>query len=98
MSTPRRVRAAAAFTCGDTADPDPAEGGKAAMASVARRWQDLDTEITQLEGALEAVVGRVAAPGYLARTGVGLKCRTRGCERFCVRKASPGLRNLSPSD
>jgi transposase len=69
LSTPRRVRAAAAFTCGDTADP--AEGGKAAMASVARRWQDLDTEITQLECALEALVGRVAAPGYLARTGVG---------------------------
>jgi transposase len=69
LSTPRRVRAAVAFTCGDAADP--AEGSKAAMASVARRWQDLDTEITQLEAALEQLVARVAAPGYLARTGVG---------------------------
>ena len=69
LSTPRRVRAAAAFTCADTADP--AEGSKAAMASVARRWQDLDTEITGLEAALEALVARVAAPDYLARTGVG---------------------------
>jgi transposase len=69
LSTPRRVRVAATFTCGDAADP--AEGSKAAMASVAHRWQDLDTEITQLEGALEQLVARVAAAGYLALTGVG---------------------------
>jgi transposase len=69
LSTARRVRAAAVFTCGDAADP--AEGSKVAMASVARRWQDLDTEITQLEAGLEALVRRVAAPAYLARTGVG---------------------------
>ena len=69
LSTPRRVRAAAAFTCGDAADP--AEGAKAAMASVARRWQDLDTEITRLEAVLEQLVTRVAAPEYLALTGVG---------------------------
>ena len=69
LSTPRRVRAAAAFTCGDAADP--AEGAKAAMASVARRWQDLDTEITRLEAVLEQLVARVAAPEYLALTGVG---------------------------
>jgi hypothetical protein len=67
LSTPRRIRAAAAFTCGDAADP--AEGSKAAMASVARRWQDVDTEITQLEAALGQLVTRVAAPAYLARTG-----------------------------
>jgi transposase len=69
LSTPRRVRAAAAFTCGDAGDP--AEGAKAAMASVARRWQDLDTEITRLEAVLEQLVARVAAPEYLALTGVG---------------------------
>jgi transposase len=40
LSTPQRVRAAAAFTCGDAADP--AEGAKAAMASVAARWLELD--------------------------------------------------------
>jgi transposase len=69
LSTPRRARAAAAFTCADAADPD--EGSKAAMANVARRWQDLDAEITGLEAALEALIARVAAPDYLARTGVG---------------------------
>ena len=69
LSTPRRVRAAAAFTCGDAADP--AEGAKAAMASVARRWQDLDTEITRLEAVLEQLVARAAAPEYLALTEVG---------------------------
>jgi transposase len=69
LSTPRRVRAAAAFTCDDAADP--VEGAKAAMASVACRWQNLDTEVTRLEAALDQLVARVAAPGYLALTGVG---------------------------
>jgi len=41
------------------------------MASVARRWQDLDAEITRLEAVLEQLVARVTAPEYLARTGVG---------------------------
>ncbi len=69
LSTPRRVRAAAAFTCGDPADP--AEGTKAAMRSVAARWRDLDAEVTRLEAALDQLVTRIAAPAYLARTGVG---------------------------
>lgn len=69
VSTARRVRLAAALACGDAADP--AEGSKAAMASIARRWLDLDTEVTQLDGELDALVTRVAAPAYLARTGVG---------------------------
>ena len=43
------------------------------MASVARRWQDLDTEVTRLEAALEQLVTRVAAPDYLALTGVGIQ-------------------------
>jgi transposase len=68
LSTPRRVRAAAAFTPGDLAGP--AEGAKAAMASIAARWLDLDAEVTRLEAALDALVTRIAAPGYLARTGV----------------------------
>ena len=68
LSTPRRVRAAAAFTCGDAACP--AEGVKAAMASIAARWLDLDAEVTRLEAAIEQLVTRIAAPGYLARTGV----------------------------
>jgi transposase len=69
LSTPRRVCAAAAFTCGDAADP--AEGVKAAMASIAARWLGLDAEVTRLEAALDELVSRVAAPAYLARTGVG---------------------------
>jgi transposase len=69
LSTARRVRAAAAFTPGDPADP--AEGTKAAMTSVAARWLDLDAEVTRLDAALQDLVTRVAAPEYLARTGTG---------------------------
>jgi len=69
LGTPRRARTAAAFTCGDLAGP--AEGAKAAMASIAARWLDLDAEVTRLEAAIEALVTRIAAPGYLARTGAG---------------------------
>jgi transposase len=68
LSTIRRVRAAAAFTCGDAVDP--AEVTKAAMASVAARWQALDAEAAALEAAITALVRRVAAPAWLARTGV----------------------------
>jgi transposase len=68
LGTVRRVRAAAAFTCSDPADP--AEGTKAAMTSVAVRWLNLDAEITRLEAALEELVTRIAEPAYLARCGV----------------------------
>jgi transposase len=69
LSTPRRVRAAATFTCGDAADPG--EGAKAAMASIAARWLTLDAEATRLEAAITALVRQVATPDYLARTGIG---------------------------
>lgn len=69
LRTPRLARAAAAFTCGDPAGP--AEGTKAAMASIAARWLALDAEVTRLDAALEQLVTRIAAPGYLARPGVG---------------------------
>jgi transposase len=69
LATAARVRIAAAFTCGDHADP--AEGVKAAMASVARRWQDLDAEITALDAALGMLVSQVAPPGFLDLPGVG---------------------------
>jgi transposase len=69
LSTPRQVRAAASFTCGNPAGP--AEGAKTAMASIARRWLELDTEITRLETVIEQLVTQIAAPGYLARTGTG---------------------------
>ena len=69
LPAPRRVRAAAAFTPGDLAGP--AEGAKAAMASIAARWQALNAEVTRLDAAIAALVRRVAAPACLARTGVG---------------------------
>ena len=70
LSTPRRVRAAAAFTPGDSADP--AEGTKAAMAAIAARWLALDAEVIRLEAAIADLVRRAAPPRYLARTGVGV--------------------------
>jgi transposase len=69
LGTPRLARAAAAFTCGDAAEA--AEGVKMAMASIAARWLGLDAEVTRLEAALAQLVTQVAAPGYLALTGVG---------------------------
>lgn len=69
LSTARRVRVAAAFTCGDAARA--VEGTKAAMASVARRWQEADAEITRLDAALAELVTRTAPAGFLDRQGVG---------------------------
>jgi transposase len=69
LGTTRRVRVAAAFTCGDAADP--AEAAKAAMASVAARWLALDAEAARLESVLEDLVARVAAPQFLASCGAG---------------------------
>jgi transposase len=68
LGTAGRVAAAAAFTCGDPAD---ATGGtKAAMASIARRWQDLDAEVTRLDATLDGLVRRAAPAPFLARQGV----------------------------
>jgi transposase len=69
LGTPRLARTAAAFTCGDAAEA--VQGVKQAMASIAARWLDLDAEVTRLEAALTQLVTQVAAPGYLALTGVG---------------------------
>jgi transposase len=69
LRTPALARAAAAWGHGDLADP--AEGARAAMAAVAARWLALDAEAARLEAAIEDLVGRVAAPGFLARPGVG---------------------------
>ena len=41
------------------------------MASIAARWLDLDAEVTQLEAAIGQLVRQIAAPAYLARTGIG---------------------------
>jgi transposase len=48
----------------------PAEGAKAAMASVARRHQQLAAEIARLDAALEELLARAAPPEFLAKQGV----------------------------
>ena len=48
----------------------PAGGAKAAMASVARRHQQLAAEIARLDAALEGLLPRAAPPEFLAKQGV----------------------------
>jgi transposase len=69
LPTPKRVTLAARFRPGDLASP--AEAARTAMAAVARRHQALTAEITQLDTALETLVGHAAPAGFLARKGVG---------------------------
>ena len=64
----RQVDAAARFRPGRPACP--AEGAKAAMASVARRHQQLTAEITRLDTMLEELVRHAAPEGFLAKRGV----------------------------
>jgi transposase len=63
-----RVELAARFRPGDLTDP--AEGTKAAMATVARRHQALEAEIGGLDAALEALVEHVAPERFLTKQGV----------------------------
>jgi transposase len=62
------VELAARFRPGDLTDP--AEGTKAAMATVARRHQALEAEIGGLDAALEALVEHVAPERFLTKQGV----------------------------
>ncbi len=64
----RQVELAGRFRPGDPACP--AQGTRAAMASVARRHQQLAAEITQLDAALEELLARAAPEGLLAKQGV----------------------------
>ncbi len=48
----------------------PAGGAKAALASVARRHQDLATEIARLDAVLEELLTRAAPQQPLAKQGV----------------------------
>jgi transposase len=68
LSTVMRAEIAAGFMPGDLADP--AQGTMAAMAAVARRYQDLTAEITRLDAALDQLVGQAAPPRFLALQGV----------------------------
>ena len=67
----RRVDMAARFRPGDPACP--AEGTKAAMASVARRHQQLTAEITRLDAMLDELVRHAAPEGFLAKRGVAIQ-------------------------
>jgi transposase len=64
----RQVDLAARFRLHDLTGP--AEGTKAAMASAARRHQQLASEITRLDAALEELLTRAAPPEFLAKQGV----------------------------
>ena len=63
LSTRQRVALAARFRPGDRAEP--LRGTKQAMAILARRYQRLQAEITELDTALDELVAR-AAPALLA--------------------------------
>jgi len=68
LSTAMRAVTAAGFTPGDLTDP--AQGTMAALAAVARRYQELTGEITRLDAALAPLVQQAAPPQFLARQGV----------------------------
>ena len=55
---------------------DPAEAAKAALAAIARRHQQLQAEIAQLDAALERLLPAAAPPQFLAKQGVGPRVAT----------------------
>jgi transposase len=74
LPTGERVALAARFRPG--ALSDPGEAAKAALAAIARRHQQLQAEIAQLDAALESLVPRAAPHTFLAKHGVGLQVAT----------------------
>jgi transposase len=64
----RQVETAARFRPGNLAGP--AEGAKAAMASIARRYRELTAEIARLDAQLGELVRRTAPERFLAKHGV----------------------------
>jgi transposase len=68
LKTAERVELAARFRPGDLTGP--AEGAKAAMATVARRHQALSAEIARLDGALAELVAHAAPSQFLAKRGI----------------------------
>ena len=68
LPSKRQAETAARFRPGDLTSP--AEGAKAAMASVARRHQELAAEIARLDAVLEDLVAHAAPTGFLAKQGV----------------------------
>lgn len=68
LPTDQRVHIAAQFRPGGLSDPG--EAAKAAMASVARRYQTFTEEIAQLDTALAELVEHAAPPQLLDKQGV----------------------------
>jgi transposase len=71
LSTDARVALAARFRPGTLTDPIAVT--KQALASIARRHQQLRAEIARLDTALEQLVPDVAPAPFLAQQGVGLQ-------------------------
>jgi transposase len=66
----RLVSTCAALRPGELTDP--VQATKAALRSIARRYQLLDHEITELDSQLEPLLRQAAPPSLLARPGVGI--------------------------
>jgi transposase len=71
LSTEQRVRIAAPWPTGALSDPVTA--ARTAMGSVARRHQQLSTEITTLDTALAELVERAAPPALMAKQGIAIQ-------------------------
>jgi transposase len=69
LKTEQRVQLAARFRPGHIIDPF--EATKAALRSVAVRYQELSAEIARLDAAMDDVVPEAVPPGFLDRHGVG---------------------------
>jgi transposase len=69
LSTSARMALAARLRPGDLTDP--AEATKQALASLARRYQRLQTEITELDAALEVLIPDAAPASFTTAQGVG---------------------------
>jgi len=103
LSSAQRLALAARFRPGDLEDPH--EAVKAAMAAIARRYQQLQAEIERLDAALESLVSRAAPPPFLAKQGVGLQVATTllttigdNPERLASEASFAALRGASPLD
>jgi transposase len=90
----RQAEVTARFRPGDPADP--AEGTKAAMASLARRHQQLTAEITRLDAMLDELVRHAAPDGFLAKRGVATQVAARCWSPPGTTPAGSGRRPASP--
>jgi transposase len=71
LGTDARMAKAARFQPG--ALSDPVAGTKQAMRSIARRHQELQTEINGIDAALDELVQQVVPSSFLAQQGIGLQ-------------------------